>query len=226
MATHPIQEAMALAVGGDWEETRALLIGALILAGVREADSIVDVGCGSGRLAGAIANHFNGEYLGTDVVPELLDFARSQVENNNFRFLPSDGVSVPAKSESANIVCFFSVFTHLPHEAIYTYLREARRILRPGGKIVASFLEFEDPALWPVFDSMVENITTLNHHNQFTHRDDLTLFCSHLDLEVSAFIGATEPLVPLALTNGFEPTGEMRHFGQALMILQRPMTDS
>ena len=220
LATHPREEAMELAVGGDWVEIREALIGALLLGGVADADSLVDVGCGSGRLAGALAPYFRGTYTGIDVVQDLLEYARSNVVRDDFSFHLSDGITIPVADTSTQIVCFFSVFTHLPHEAIYNYLAEAHRILRPGGTIVASFLEFADPALWPVFDAMVANLATMNHHNQFTHRDDLTIFCARLGLEIVAFIGATEATIPVP--NQLTPTDRYRHFGQSLMILRRP----
>ena len=36
------------------------------------------------------------------------------------------------------MVCAFSVFTHMEHEDTYLYLKEALRIVRPGGKFVFS----------------------------------------------------------------------------------------
>src|SRR5262249_14735578 len=40
----------------------------------------------------------------------------------------------------ADLLCAFSVFTHMEHEDTYRYLCEARRIVRPGGQMIYSCL--------------------------------------------------------------------------------------
>jgi SAM-dependent methyltransferase len=220
LATHERDEAMALAIGGHWSETAPLLEGALELGGLPPDGLLVDVGCGAGRLAERLAPSFAGRYLGLDVVEDLVAYAAERVERPGWRFSTTAGTAIPLEDDVADCVCFFSVFTHLPHEAIYAYLGEARRVLRPGGTIVASFLEFVDPALWPVFAGMVDGLATATHLNQFVHRDEIVLWCAHLGLEPIRFIGATEQVVPV---HGPEiPHGTLRHFGQALMVLGKP----
>jgi hypothetical protein len=93
-------------------------------------------------------------------------------------------------------------------------------VLRSGGTVVASFLEFVDPALWPVFEGMVSSITTATHLNQFVHRDDITTWCGRIGLIAERFIGATEAIIPVRDRDGAEI--RRAHFGQALMILRRP----
>jgi ubiquinone/menaquinone biosynthesis C-methylase UbiE len=47
----------------------------LVYAGLQPDHSLVDIGCGSGRLAVQLADWLRGPYLGTDVVQSLLDQA-------------------------------------------------------------------------------------------------------------------------------------------------------
>jgi SAM-dependent methyltransferase len=220
LATHERDEAMALAIGGWWDETAPLLEGALELAGLPNDGILVDVGCGAGRLADRLATRFSGTYIGTDVVEDLVDYARERVRNPEWRFELATSLTVPVDDEDADVVCFFSVFTHLPHEAIYAYLAECRRALRPGGAVVASFLEFVDPALWPVFEGMIGSIGSATHLNQFVHRADIVTWCDRIGLVPERFIGATEQVVPIRETDG--TPAPPAHFGQALMILRRP----
>jgi len=60
---------------------------------------------------------------------------------------------IPEGDGKADMVCFFSVFTHLLQEESYLYLEEARRVLRPGGRIVASYLDIADPSHWNIFEA-------------------------------------------------------------------------
>jgi len=56
------------------------------------------------------------------------------------------------------MVCFFSVFTHLLHEQSYVYLQEAKRVLKPGGKIIFSFIEFSCEHHWQCFEAAITEI--------------------------------------------------------------------
>ena len=39
------------------------------------------------------------------------------------------------------MILAFSVFTHLLHEESFIYLEDFKRVLKPGGSVVFSFLE-------------------------------------------------------------------------------------
>ena len=85
----------------------------LVYAGPRPGDPLVDVRCGSGRLAVQLANWSRGPVLGTDVVRSLLDQAAQTCSRPDWRFERVSGLTVPAGSESVDMACAFSVFTHL-----------------------------------------------------------------------------------------------------------------
>jgi ubiquinone/menaquinone biosynthesis C-methylase UbiE len=178
--THPIDEAMSLAVGGGYHEIGPLLCQLVANAGLEDGGSIVDVGCGSGRLATYLAERFRTiDYLGIDVVPELVSYAASKCPAN-YRFATSDDLRIPAEDASADMVVAFSVFTHLFQEESYTYLLEARRILKPGGAIVFSFLEFDRH--WSIFETMLtrEWLDARPHLNMFLDRNTIELWARKL----------------------------------------------
>ncbi len=52
---------------------------------------------------------------------------------------------------SVDLICAFSVFTHLEHEDVYRYLREAARIVRPDGRFVFSCLPMDTELARRVF---------------------------------------------------------------------------
>src|SRR5215218_4728483 len=114
----PEDDAAAQAVGGNYEYYGVLEHALLRGEGLRDGAAVVDVGCGSGRLATKLARYPGLRYLGLDVVPELLDYARRKAGRKDFRFEQVDEVRLLAKPATVDFCVFFSVFTHiLPEES-------------------------------------------------------------------------------------------------------------
>ena len=178
-------DAAATAVGGHYEEFGVIMRDILIEAGLRDSNYLIDVGCGSGRLAHKLSVE---RYLGTDVVPSLLDHARSVCPNPAWRFRVVDEIVIPEQDGIVDMACFFSVFTHLLHEDSFRYLREARRVLRPGGKVVFSFLEFRAEH-WHIFEAGVRDHDENRErpHNQFLDRDAIRMWARHAGFSVERF---------------------------------------
>lgn len=217
--------AMHLAVGGNWQALGQLEYDLVRYAGLKPDHYLVDIGCGSGRLAVRLADYLTGPYLGTDVVPGLLDYARRTIPRPDWRFERVDGLALPANDGVVDMVTSFSVFTHLLHEETYTYLREAKRVLKPGGVVVFSFLEFSSPNHWPIFETMLATIGTPGHHNQFMSRDLIEVFAEHLGFEIAELHGGTDRFIPLSAAAHYddgrvwEETGAL---GQSVCILRAP----
>jgi ubiquinone/menaquinone biosynthesis C-methylase UbiE len=121
----------------------------------REGDTILDIGCGIGRLAIPLAMR-DVRYIGVDPVAECVEFCRRVFAPwPNLRFVHIDlknefynpdgtidplGLVFPAGDQSVDAVLFASVFTHLGTlEACTRYLDEALRVLKPGGRIGCSW---------------------------------------------------------------------------------------
>lgn len=202
LASHPTDEAMSLAVGGgDFEHWGNIEYEILRHYGLHKAMSLVDVGCGSGRLTQALDRHgWFGQYTGLDVVPTLLDYARRWARPG-WALKLVDGLTIDVRE--ADMVCFFSVFTHLKPEETYVYLESAYKALKPGGRVVASFLDYRRN--WDVFEAMCEHVRRRReqvHLNTFLHREHLTFFASKVGFR----------LVDLA---------DRDDFGQSLIVLER-----
>lgn len=134
-------EAMALAVGGNYEKQGKLQAELVLGEAPPGPFNLLDVGCGSGRLAFALRGESRIAYHGVDILPELLNYAREKTVREDWRFEPISEISLPVGDDWANIAVFMSVFTHLTESEINTYLAEAHRVLKPGGKIIASYLD-------------------------------------------------------------------------------------
>ncbi|GEP01267.1 class I SAM-dependent methyltransferase [Methylobacterium haplocladii] len=211
MRHHPIDEAMSIAVGGKYEEIGRVECAIMRHAGLRDGHRLVDFGCGSGRLAVSLAREVQIDYLGLDVVKPLIDYARTRCPAA-YRFALNPTLTLPVDTASIDYVAAFSIFTHLLHTETYLYLEEMLRCLKPGGMVVCSFLEFAMGSHWEVFTQTVEQqrTSTTPHINQFTERNQITLWAERLGYASVAFIdGSAAPW----------PSGEV--LGQSIALLRK-----
>jgi len=120
---------------------------AVDLAGVRPTDVVVDVACGTGDLAIAFARANPRCVIGIDFTYEMLPIARAKINNQkpnlkNPHLVNGDALSLPLADGSADVVGIAFGIRNMTEPA--AALREARRILRPGGRLV--ILEFSLPS--------------------------------------------------------------------------------
>ena len=220
----PFEQAMRSAPGGDFNYIGLVERELVVHLGLRTGDYLIDVGCGSGRLAKPLSEYLTGKYLGIDIVPELVDYARKLVRRDDWRFEVAAGLTIPEADHEADMICFFSVLTHLYHEHSYLYLEEARRVLKPGGKIVFSFLDFTVEAHWPIFENTARNADENAPPNVFVGRDAITAWAAHLDLKIEIIEDAITPFInlrqPLEQPGGVITQGPVA-FGQSLCVLTK-----
>lgn len=208
---HPIDRAMEIAVGGNYESTGELELNILKHAGLKSGMAVFDLGCGSGRLAHALGKSgLDLDFIGTDVVQALLDYAKTK-SPAHYRFVRNPNLTVPAEDASIDIACAFSVFTHLLHHETYQYLEEMHRALKSGGRVVFSFLEFAEPGHWNVFESTIEQQrkTSQIHLNTFIERSAIDVWAQRLGFTVVGYI------------DGGTGVGGSAPLGQATAILAK-----
>jgi ubiquinone/menaquinone biosynthesis C-methylase UbiE len=150
VATKPIDEAMSSAVGGAYHEVGAIERDLVRWAGLKDGMTLVDLGCGSGRLAHTLGKDSKIELTGIDIVQALLDYAATMCPPN-YRFILNHALTIPVPDNSADMISAFSLFTHLLHSETYLYMEDGKRVLKSGGKLVFSFLEFANPEHWSSF---------------------------------------------------------------------------
>lgn len=209
---YSLDEAMSRAVGGGGYEQIGQIEAAIVAyAGLRDGQSLLDLGCGSGRLASALGQKMSIEYCGIDVVKALLKYAKKK-SPANYRFVLNHSLGIPLPDASCDMATAFSVFTHLLHHDSYIYLAEFHRVVRPGGVVVFSFLEFSEPGHWAQFEATVDaqRSAVLRHLNQFLERSQIELWAAKLGYESVSFVGSTDA-----------PWGTSDALGQSLAILKR-----
>jgi SAM-dependent methyltransferase len=215
------EEAMRAGVGGSFEAVGRGEVELLRYLGLADGQMVMDVGCGSGRLAIPLAKAFAVTYHGSDIVPEFLDHARRQAPAS-YRFTLVDGLTIPERDDSADIVTFFSVATHLMHHETYLYLEEARRVAKPGGRIVVSFLDFDVEAHWQPFADLVAATRRGDrmHLNAFIAPSMFAVWARRLGLEIELRLPRGE-FVPHAAASGERPAPV--RLGQSVVVLRKPV---
>jgi SAM-dependent methyltransferase len=102
---------------------------------IEPTDTVVDIGCGVGRFARALAARAK-HVLAIDISAEMLARAREANDGlENVDWIQGDGVSLRGVGDEAADVCFSHVvFHHIPDPAITLgYVEEIGRVLGPGG---------------------------------------------------------------------------------------------
>jgi SAM-dependent methyltransferase len=209
----PHDQAMEYAIGGGFEQIGGIEAALVRHYGLPANGYLVDVGCGSGRLAKPISAYLTGRYLGLDLVPDLVAHARKIAARPDWRFEVVEHIAIPEADGVADMVCFFSVLTHLLHEQSYWYLEEARRVLKPGGRIVFSFLEFQEPVHMKIF---LDTVTAAkqrarNPLNVLLDRGAIAIWAEELGLDVVEIRSGRDAIVPQG------------NLGQALCVLRKPV---
>jgi len=117
------------------------------LARIELGDAVLDVGCGTGTLALAAKRRVGpgGVVYGIDASPEMIARARKKAEKADAGVVFQTAVveSLPFPDARFDVVLSTLMLHHLPRPAREQCVREIRRVLRPGGRLLA--VDFATP---------------------------------------------------------------------------------
>lgn len=150
---------------GDFGKASGRWVLAAFDAGELARDGrVLDIGCGPGRIAARLTRQLEGgSYEGFDIVPRNIRWCQRKISarHPSFRFQLADIRNAqynPTGSQEARAYRFpypdrefdlalaASVFTHLRPGEIERYVSEAARVLKPGGRLLASFFLLNEDA--------------------------------------------------------------------------------
>jgi SAM-dependent methyltransferase len=112
---------------------------------------LLDFGCGV-KFTQALINHSLPikKYVGVDVDREMIDFLRETVQDPRFEYFHidahnelynpggevlSEDAKLPIDGRAFDVICLFSVFTHLAPHDYATLLKLLRRYVKPDGRL-------------------------------------------------------------------------------------------
>lgn len=160
----PVPDGNLIFVGdGPYLEIAGEFLRYFVEVGKLKPDgTVLDIGSGIGRMASGLSLYLDrkdGRYVGFEPVESGVEWCKEAYsEFSNFEFHcvdlynelynPSGRVNptdykFPMEDNSADLVVATSVFTHLYESDIVAYAREIGRVLKAGGKLLATVYVFD-----------------------------------------------------------------------------------
>lgn len=118
--------------GARWKQFEESL--ALELLGGR-FERILDLGCGSGRLAASLSR-IASAVVAADISTAMLAIAHDAPHSSNVRYCAADATLSPFAAQAFDAVVSLGMAEYLSDPS--PFLREIHRVLRPGGVVVFS----------------------------------------------------------------------------------------
>ncbi len=103
---------------------------------ITKDDAVLDLGCGAGREAKAVAALCAKVYA-LDLVQGMLKTARGFADETNVYFMRADATALPVRSSSVDVVLMAKQFmNHITgSQQRRTTMSEVYRVLKPGGRV-------------------------------------------------------------------------------------------
>ena len=219
---HPPETSIG---GGDFDKMGQIELAILTDAGLKPSSTLLDFGCGTGRLAvHAIPFLAHGRYIGTDISPTMLVHATALVSDKlgsvpaNARFVVQPDETFPVDAP-VDFLCAYSVFTHMEHEDTYRYLKSALAASTADTTFVASVLQLDMQVHQHTFLVSAEKTVDerwASVRNVVTSEVLFTTVAQLAGWTVTRWIPVTE-------SAGTMPDGERVGVGQSIVIM-RPTT--
>ena len=194
------------------------------LAGLKPTGTLVDLGCGVGRMASHAVPYLSaGRYIGIDVAPSMLRRAEARIEpltaesSCEVSWVKQVGTVFELPDQSVDVFCAYSVFTHIEHEDTYNFLKDARRAVRPGGCFVFSCLPMELSASRDVFTASA----AMDYSSRWNTVRNVTTSVDYMD-EISRLAGWQVQRWFRGDEENLSLDGKMYAFGQSVCVIEAP----
>ncbi|MCP5082809.1 MAG: methyltransferase domain-containing protein [Alphaproteobacteria bacterium] len=118
--------------------------------GTDAVDKIIDLGCGTGRFSGALADIFDANVLGVEPSSKMIERARAKHNDVRLRFHDAPGEALPVDDSSVDMIFMSMVLHHLA--APQKVALECWRALRSGGHVCIRNTVSDEVRSYPYLD--------------------------------------------------------------------------
>jgi cyclopropane fatty-acyl-phospholipid synthase-like methyltransferase len=123
----------------EGREVAGIYPGILALSRFRPGDVLLDIGTGRGELLAVAVEQGARRAVGVEYASAAVEMARKTLEvhkvTEKAEVIFGDARSIPLEDNTADLATLVDVVEHLAHEELGRTLREAHRILKPGGRV-------------------------------------------------------------------------------------------
>ena len=152
----------------------------LDLANLKPGESVLDIGCGTGTLAIAAKQRVGptGRVYGVDASPEMLARATRKATRAGAEVVFQNGVveRLPFPEGQFDAVLSTLMLHHLGRKARQQCADEVRRVLKPGGRVLA--VDFARPAQGK------KGLLDHFHHHGYVDLNDLVALLTEAGLNI------------------------------------------
>jgi|GEM_PF-2839859 len=165
-------------------------------------DKVLEIGCGVARIGRELAPHCK-EWHGVDISGNMIKHAKQRtadIPNIYLQELPDCSLSI-YPDESFDCVYSTIVFMHLDKMDMFTYMREAFRVLKIGGRAYFDTYSLLSPDGWREFVKTLELYpygTRVGHLSQFSCPEEMQKFMEEAGFE-SVHVDGRNPQLVVAL---------------------------
>jgi SAM-dependent methyltransferase len=126
----------AIGGGDNWDEHGTLQRDFLISQGLKPHHKLLDIGCGTGRLARRVAPYLGrGNYHGVDIAQAAIDSATNLAHREGWASeAPTFHVGDLPTEPQFDFLWSFSVFIHLPQSIMEDVMRRAAAVMRADSR--------------------------------------------------------------------------------------------
>ncbi len=137
--------------------------------------SVLDIGCGPGSFLSVLCEVTpDVTAVGVDISGPQVAFARElaaqspAMKNASFVSLGNPNDPLPFENESFDFVTSIEIIEHIHPYWALSLLREARRVLRPTGRLILTTPNYH--SIWPLIEHVLEKVSTVKYHEQHISR--------------------------------------------------------
>lgn len=118
--------------------------------GTDNVGRIIDLGCGTGRFSGALADIFAANVLGVEPSSRMIEQARAKHQDVRLRFQEAPGEALPVDDSSVDMIFMSMVLHHLAEPQKVAL--ECWRALRTGGHVCIRNTVADETHSYPYLD--------------------------------------------------------------------------